>query len=213
VSHTSAVRLNSTTAVNHSIALPSLETSVLILNIITVYPKQPNASSATLPGVSCLRPVLAGSPPRFWLHARRLLYTWPTGPLQEPYKKCHRLSSRHVGLLSVSSLANLLWLDNLSVRLVVDALHAVLDVPEDDRKSVQLLRLSFQCHLVDKKQRLGGFCILKRMLQGGIASMCMKLMLRYLHRDMCDLQKPRTMWPKTNCQNWINAISTKLRNA
>jgi hypothetical protein len=55
-----------------------------------------------------------------------------------------------LGPLSVSSLANLLWLDDLSVRLVVDALHAVLDIPEDDRKSVQLLCLSFHDRLVDK---------------------------------------------------------------
>jgi hypothetical protein len=91
-------------------------------------------------------------------------------------------------LLFVSSLANLVWLDAPSVRLVVDALHAVLDDFNDEHEPVQQFYISSQCQFVDKKQRLGDSCIHERMLHGRIASMCMGPMSRYLRRDMCDLQ-------------------------
>lgn len=95
--------------------------------------------------------------------------------------------------LSIASLESLLQPDDFDIRLILAALHSVLDISESKVRPIRLFHLSFHDYLVDSKQCPEAFLINEPASHAQIAAMCIQLMTRHLRRDLCQLQKPGTM--------------------
>ncbi|THX74193.1 WD40 repeat-like protein [Aureobasidium pullulans] len=115
--------------------------------------------------------------------------------------------------LSIASLETLLQPDDFDIRLILAALHSVLDVSESKERPVRLFHLSFHDYLVDPNQCPRAFLINEPALHAQIAGMCVKLMSRHLRRDLCQLRKPGTTRNEIGQQTLKKFLPAGLRYA
>ncbi|THW33865.1 WD40 repeat-like protein [Aureobasidium pullulans] len=115
--------------------------------------------------------------------------------------------------LSIASLETLLQPDDFDIRLILAALHSVLDVSESKERPVRLFHLSFQDYLVDPNQCPRAFLINEPASHAQIAAMCIQLMTRCLRRDLCRLQKPGTMRSEIDQEILNKFLPAELRYA
>jgi hypothetical protein len=96
--------------------------------------------------------------------------------------------------LSIVSLANLLSIPQAEIACRIDLLHSVLSIPTNQAHPVRLLHLSFRDFLVDPlKRERNPFWIDEKKTHERIASKCLQLMSKCLKKDICNLQRPRTL--------------------
>lgn len=125
--------------------------------------------------------------------------------------------------LSASSLTSLLGTGDYDVRLTLDVLHSVLDVPEDDHEPVRLFHLSFHDYLVDQNQCPEAFWIDESATHRQVGSSCINIMSKKLRRDLCNIGKPGILRSEIDgeiidasippelqyaCRFWIHHLST-----
>ncbi|TIA61170.1 WD40 repeat-like protein [Aureobasidium pullulans] len=115
--------------------------------------------------------------------------------------------------LSIASLETLLQPDDFDIRLILAALHSVLDVSESKERPVRLFHLSFHDYLVDPNQCPRAFLINEPALHAQIAGMCVRLMSRHLRRDLCQLRKPGTTRNEIGQQTLKKFLPAELRYA
>lgn len=131
----------------------------------------------------------------------------PMRALDEMYTKILELSiDRHEAILfkqivgsiivlsnpiSVRTLAKLLDVPPSDIGDTLDPLHSVLNTSRDDTSPIRLLHLSFRDFLIDKERcKDPQFWIDEKIANNDLFLRCLELMLKYLRRDICNLQRP-----------------------
>ena len=121
--------------------------------------------------------------------------------------------------LSTSSLAGLLQIPQQQIRLRLDCLHSVLDIPSLDEHDapVRLLHLSFREFLVDpRKQGKSLFWVDEKVAHKRLLSHCLKLMSSPdggLRQDICNLSRPGTLRSEINDGTIARCLSPQLQYA
>ncbi|KAF2400562.1 hypothetical protein EJ06DRAFT_538063 [Trichodelitschia bisporula] len=89
--------------------------------------------------------------------------------------------------LSIMSIAELLGVPEDDIETRLDSLHSVLSIPEDKKKPVRLLHLSFHDFLVDVEKVAGEFWVDEHEMHGKVTTKCLELMSQpdRLKQDMC----------------------------
>ncbi|KAL2361545.1 hypothetical protein RJZ56_005577 [Blastomyces dermatitidis] len=95
--------------------------------------------------------------------------------------------------LSRSTLTSVLDLSSTDITEILESLHSVLDIPEDENLPIQLFHLSFRDFVFSEERCANpAFTIKEEVAHGGLLSKCLKLMSKHLKQDMCDLRHPGT---------------------
>ncbi|KAF2399700.1 hypothetical protein EJ06DRAFT_511907 [Trichodelitschia bisporula] len=89
--------------------------------------------------------------------------------------------------LSIISIAQLLGVSEDDIEIRLDSLHSVLSIPEDKKKPVRLLHLSFRDFLVDTEKAAGEFWVDEHEMHGKVAIKCLQLMSKGLKNDICSI--------------------------
>ena len=93
--------------------------------------------------------------------------------------------------LSVPGLAELLQKDVETVKRILDNLHSVLDVPETELGTIQLLHPSFRDFLLDPRRCSDPqFYIDEKLVHHEMYKNCLRVMSEHLRRDICNLRRP-----------------------
>ncbi|KAL9620623.1 MAG: hypothetical protein Q9160_004877 [Pyrenula sp. 1 TL-2023] len=98
--------------------------------------------------------------------------------------------------LAPDSLASLLDLSRMKIERRLDALHSVLDIPDEPRQPVRLLHLSFRDFLLDPiKRGRSQFWIDEIQTHYFLAKRCLRLIGRpgVLRQNICNLNSPGTL--------------------
>ena len=104
--------------------------------------------------------------------------------------------------LSISMLARLLELPVETVHVRLRFLHSVLDVPICLESPVRLLHPSFRDYLLDQQRcQEPQLWVDENMTHGDLFVNCLKLMSKYLKRDMCKLRLPGAL--KTDVEDGV----------
>ncbi|THZ92894.1 WD40 repeat-like protein [Aureobasidium pullulans] len=115
--------------------------------------------------------------------------------------------------LSIASLESLMGPGDFDIAFTLAALHSVLDTSESKERPVRLFHLSFRDYLIDRKQCPEEFWINEPESHAQIAAMCIQLMSKHLHRDLCQLQKPGTMRSEIGQDTLSKFLPAELRYA
>ncbi|PQE23326.1 WD40 YVTN repeat-like-containing domain protein [Rutstroemia sp. NJR-2017a BBW] len=96
--------------------------------------------------------------------------------------------------LSAFSLSNLLSLAKQEIDQAVEDLHAIIDIPEDQNRSLRLHHPSFRDFLLNK-ERCGdtNFWVDEKQIHQTLAFNCIKLMSTILKQDICGQKAPGTL--------------------
>jgi hypothetical protein len=92
--------------------------------------------------------------------------------------------------LSVDSLSKLLVKPKQRVNRTLRDLHAILDIPDDDTRSLRLHHPSFRDFLLDKGRCRADFWVDQRQAHQMLAESCILLMSKALKRNICGLDAP-----------------------
>jgi hypothetical protein len=96
-------------------------------------------------------------------------------------------------LLPANSLSRLLDISKQKVDRVLKDLHAILDIPKDQTRSLRLHHPSFRDFLLDEARCYNqNFQVNEKQAHQTLVGHCIKLMSTTLRRDICDLQAPGT---------------------
>ncbi|KAF2149707.1 hypothetical protein K461DRAFT_229781 [Myriangium duriaei CBS 260.36] len=79
-------------------------------------------------------------------------------------------------------------LSEYSIRHVLDYFHSVLDIPAEVSDPIRPFHLSFHDFLMDPKQQDIWFGVKEAEIHYKLASNCLRLLSRHLHRNPCNLQ-------------------------
>lgn len=118
--------------------------------------------------------------------------------------------------LSVASLANLLKIPPKQVKCRLDALHSVLNVPDNEDIPIRLLHLSFRDFLTDpQKQGKSVFWVDEKEIHKKLTSCCLELMSETggLRQDMCNLSRPGALRSEIDEQTIASSLSPELQYA
>ncbi|THX47410.1 WD40 repeat-like protein [Aureobasidium pullulans] len=115
--------------------------------------------------------------------------------------------------LSIASLESLMYPGDFDIPFTLAALHSVLDTSESKERPVRPFHLSFRDYLIDRKQCPEEFWINEPESHTQIAAMCVQLMSKRLHRDLCQLQKPGTMRSEIGQDTLSKSLPAELRYA
>lgn len=116
--------------------------------------------------------------------------------------------------LSIHSLSRLLGRRVSYVRLQLDALNSVLQVPDDGDMPVQVLHLSFREFLTDpEKKGQSPFWIEERKIHQQLASDCLRLMESSLRRDICGLKEPAARTDEVSSEALAAHVPPQLQYA
>lgn len=93
--------------------------------------------------------------------------------------------------LSLKALSKLLDIKEQDVKQTLDDLHSVLNVPDSQIRSIQILHPSFRDFLLNKERcQDPQLQVDERELHGVLADRCLRLMSDKLARDICGLRAP-----------------------
>jgi hypothetical protein len=95
--------------------------------------------------------------------------------------------------LSAPSLAQLLSVELVDVYDILRSFHSILDIPEDRISPIRLLHHSFRDFLLDEKRCHPQFRINEKNAHSDLVDSCIKVMSKFLKKDMCGLQMPGTL--------------------
>ena len=118
--------------------------------------------------------------------------------------------------LSIISLATLLDVSQEEIRCRLDSLHAVLNIPTDERVPVRLLHLSFRDFLLDSQKRGKSlFCVDENEAHQKLATRCLQLMCssKGLKQNMCKLSSPGSLRNEIDKHLLDKTFSPELRYA
>jgi hypothetical protein len=97
-------------------------------------------------------------------------------------------------LLSIDTLSKLLSVEQRQIEAVLRYLHSVLDVPEKENSSIQLLHPSFRDFLLDKRRcQDTRFWVDERKAHENLYTRCMALISTSLKENICGLKSPGVM--------------------
>ena len=106
----------------------------------------------------------------------------------------HRIVGSIVVLFDAMSPANLAMIltePKEKINAMLNCLHSVLDVPEQENRLIRLLHPSFRDFLLDPARCLNStFSVDAEDAHGYLFSCCLQLMSCHLRRNMCNLQRP-----------------------
>ncbi|OAX84576.1 hypothetical protein ACJ72_01054 [Emergomyces africanus] len=122
------------------------------------------------------------------------------GGSDEDQEEMKSLFKQIVGALIVlfeglpkSSLTSILDLPSSDIIEVLESLHSVLDVPDDESSPIQLFHLSFRDFLFSEERCANpGFTIQEEAAHDELLTKCLNLMSKHLKQDICDLRHPGT---------------------
>ncbi|OJD19429.1 hypothetical protein AJ78_00603 [Emergomyces pasteurianus Ep9510] len=93
--------------------------------------------------------------------------------------------------LPKSALTSILDLPSSDIIEVLESLHSVLDIPDDESSPIQLFHLSFRDFLFsDERCANPGFAIKEEAAHGELLTKCLDLMSKHLKQDICELRYP-----------------------
>ncbi|KAF2731741.1 hypothetical protein EJ04DRAFT_514396 [Polyplosphaeria fusca] len=118
--------------------------------------------------------------------------------------------------LSVASLSRLLQVPQKEIACRLDALHSVLNVPDNQYTPIRLLHLSFRDFLIDRhRQGKSQFWVDARGIHKSLASYCLELMsgLDGLYQNMCNLAAPGTTRSEIDEGTITSHLSPELQYA
>ncbi|KAL5405078.1 hypothetical protein PMIN04_012435 [Paraphaeosphaeria minitans] len=118
--------------------------------------------------------------------------------------------------LSLASLARLLQVPHIEVECRLDALHSVLNVPDNKDVPVRLLHLSFRDFLVDcQRQKKHQFWVDAPEAHKSLAFYCLELMSKPggLCKNICSLSGPRVMRSETDDGMVTSNLARELQYA
>lgn len=96
--------------------------------------------------------------------------------------------------LSVSSLANLLSLEQDDINFTLNSLWSIISVPQKSNATISLLHPSFRDFLLDQTRCTDlDFWVDSAERHVGLTGSCLKFMAGSLKRDICDLKMPETL--------------------
>jgi hypothetical protein len=96
--------------------------------------------------------------------------------------------------LSTHSLSRLLHVTKQDVDQTLDDLHAILDIPENQTRSLSLHHPLFRDFLLDKDKCTDSrFWVDEKKTNGALANSCLELMSKKLRSDICSLRSPGTL--------------------
>lgn len=95
--------------------------------------------------------------------------------------------------LPQSALTSILDLPSSDIMEVLESLHSVLDIPDDENSPIQPFHLSFRDFLFSEERCANPiFTIKEEVAHGHMLIKCLSLMSKYLKQDICDLRHPGT---------------------
>ncbi|PQE28651.1 vegetative incompatibility het-e-1 protein [Rutstroemia sp. NJR-2017a WRK4] len=96
--------------------------------------------------------------------------------------------------LSIFSLSNLLNLSKQDIDQAVEDLHAILDIPEDQNRSLRLHHPSFRDFLLNKERcEDSNIWVDEKQAHQTLAFDCIKLMSTFLKQDVCEQKASGTL--------------------
>jgi hypothetical protein len=96
--------------------------------------------------------------------------------------------------LSITSLEQLLKIQQERIRCRLNSLHSILSIPDSEDVPIRLLHLSFRDFLVNPlKKGKSPFWVNERETHERLASKCLNLLSEVLRRNICKLQNPGTL--------------------
>jgi NACHT domain len=117
-------------------------------------------------------------------------------------------------MLTVDALAKLICIQKRTILAVLRNLHSVLDVPESQDRSIQLVHPSFRDFLLDKARCIEPkFCIDQKPLHKDICLSCIRLMSDHLEKDICKLKHPGILISKVDRSLIQYYISAEIQYA
>ncbi|PGH10423.1 hypothetical protein GX51_00182 [Blastomyces parvus] len=98
-----------------------------------------------------------------------------------------------VEALPKSALTLILDLSSTDITEILESLHSVLDIPDDENLPIQLFHLSFRDFVFSEERCANpAFNVKEEVAHGGLLSKCLNLMSKHLKQDICDLRHPGT---------------------
>ncbi|KKZ62642.1 hypothetical protein EMCG_03052 [[Emmonsia] crescens] len=95
--------------------------------------------------------------------------------------------------LPQSALTSILDLPSSDIMEVLESLHSVLDIPDDENSPIQLFHLSFRDFLFSEERCANpAFTIKEEAAHSNLLSKCLDLISKHLKQDICELQHPGT---------------------
>ena len=117
-------------------------------------------------------------------------------------------------LLSAKDLANLLSLPLHHVKLTLDPLHSLLDVPHDPLGPIRLLHPSFRDFLLDATRcEDDRFRICKASTHADLLLACLETISSCLSENMCHLRRPDALWKEVDVNTLEQALPSHVQYA
>jgi hypothetical protein len=116
--------------------------------------------------------------------------------------------------LSPVSLSALLHIPKYTVDLILDDMHSILIVPQDQGHPISLHHPSFRNFLLDKQRcRDLRFWVDEKEVHQALAESCMRLMSNKLKRDICGLHAPGTLASEIKSDRIEECLPAELQYA
>ena len=128
-------------------------------------------------------------------HSIRSNYT--DGEKEKLYSRLRHLLGSIIILfspLSSDSLNRLLYDMKQDIELILEDLHAILDIPKDRIRPLRLHHPSFRDFLLNK-ERCGKFWVDEKQTHRTLADSCIRLMFSALRQDICGVGAPGVLVP------------------
>lgn len=113
------------------------------------------------------------------------------------YGMCRRVLGSIVVLpspLTIGPLSKLIDIPKQKINQTLQDLHAILDIPKDESRSIRLHHPSFRDFLLDNKRcRDLNFFVKEKQAHQLVANSCIKLLSRSLRQDICSVGAPGTL--------------------
>ncbi|KAK2778994.1 hypothetical protein FQN52_002663 [Onygenales sp. PD_12] len=131
--------------------------------------------------------------------------------------------------LPAAALATMLNLPITDVMEILESLHSVLDIPDDDALPIQLFHLSFRDFLMSEERCTNpAFRINEQTAHAELLAKCLDIMSGHLKQDICGLQHPGTLFVDVHksvieehlpvdvqyaCRYWIDHLQRSYTNS
>jgi hypothetical protein len=116
--------------------------------------------------------------------------------------------------LSAVSLARLLHIPKEDIDQILDDLHSILEVPEDQSHPIRLHHPSFRNFLLDKQRCYDQhFWVNEKEAYSALAESCLRLMSDNLKKDICDLRTPGAQASKVDSYRVEQSLPADLQYA
>jgi hypothetical protein len=116
--------------------------------------------------------------------------------------------------LSAASLATLLHIPKEDVYQILEDLHSILDIPEDQTRPLRLHHPSFRDFLLDKDRSSNlHFWVDEREIHQTLANNCIQLMCNNLKQDMCGQEAPGTLVAEVESSRIDHCLPPEVRYA